>query len=131
MINQKSIYEVGERIAREFQPERIILFGSHAYGNPTTDSDVDLLIILPFEGRPAEKAVEIRLKVRPDFPVDFIVRTPHNVRERLDMGDIFMHEVINKGKIIYEADNSRVGGKVGRRLRHHGTRGAGKKKTKP
>jgi len=105
MIDEKIIHELSERIAREFEPERIILFGSYACGNPTEDSDVDLLVIMPFEGKGAEKAVEIRLKVRPRFPVDFIVRTPEMVRERLDMGDFFMREIMDEGKVLYEADH--------------------------
>jgi predicted nucleotidyltransferase len=51
MISTALIEEVAERIVREFNPERIILFGSHAYGTPGPDSDVDLLVVLPFEGK--------------------------------------------------------------------------------
>ena len=105
MIDQKSIIELGERIAREFHPERIILFGSHARGTPTAHSDVDLLVILPFEGKPVFKSVEIRLKVSPPFPVDLIVRTPEKVRERLAMGDGFMRDILENGKVLYEADD--------------------------
>ncbi|NUM67720.1 HEPN domain-containing protein [candidate division KSB1 bacterium] len=79
----EQIQEVAQRIGKEFSPQRIILFGSYAYGNPTPDSDVDLLVITPFQGRSAEKSVEIRLKVRPPFPMDLLVRTPEKVQERL------------------------------------------------
>ncbi len=51
MINEKKIADLGNRIAKEFQPERIILFGSYAYGKPRPDSDVDLLVVLPFDGK--------------------------------------------------------------------------------
>jgi predicted nucleotidyltransferase len=105
MVDEKSIAEVGERIAREFHPERIILFGSYARGTPTRHSDVDLLVILPFEGKAVHKSVEIRLKVRPPFPVDLIVRTPEKVRERLAMGDDFMQDILENGKVLYEADD--------------------------
>ena len=109
MVDRNRIYEVSEKIAREFRPDRIILFGSHAYGDPTPDSDVDLMVILRFKGRAVDKAVEIRLRVMPPFPVDFIVRTPENVRERLEMGDDFMREIMTKGEILYEAHDGRVG----------------------
>ncbi|MGC2692443.1 MAG: nucleotidyltransferase domain-containing protein, partial [Desulfobaccales bacterium] len=59
MVEDQTIQELCDRIVREFQPERIILFGSYAYGNPTPDSDVDLLVVLPFEGKNLLKSLEI------------------------------------------------------------------------
>jgi len=105
MVRKREIQELSRRIAKEFKPDKIILFGSYAYGNPTPDSDVDLLVILPFEGREVNKAVEIRLKVGAKFAMDLLVRTPERVRERLEMGDFFMREVLDKGKVLYEANN--------------------------
>jgi predicted nucleotidyltransferase len=105
MIDEKSIHELSESIAREFEPERIILFGSYGCGSPSEDSDVDLLVIMPFISDPVDKAVEIRLKVRPGFPLDLLVRTPDKVQERLEMGDHFMREIIEEGKVLYEADH--------------------------
>jgi predicted nucleotidyltransferase len=105
MIDQKSIDELAQRIAREFHPEKIILFGSYAYGNPSPDSDVDLLVIMPFEGREVRKAVDILMKVHARFALDLLVRTPEKVKERLEMGDFFMKEIIAKGKVLYEADH--------------------------
>ena len=67
MIDEKKITDLGERIAREFQPERIILFGSYAYGKPRPDSDVDLLVVLPFDGKGFRKSLEILNRVDPDF----------------------------------------------------------------
>lgn len=105
MVAMEQIEELGRRIGEEFRPQRVILFGSFAQGRPTPDSDVDLLIITEFEGRPVDKSVEIRMKVRPPFPVDLIVRTPKKVRERLAMGDGFMKEILTEGKVLYEADH--------------------------
>ncbi len=105
MVSLQQIEEFGRRIGKEFRPQRVILFGSFAQGRPTPDSDVDLLIITEFEGRPVDKSVEIRMKVRPPFPVDLIVRTPEKVRERLAMGDNFMKEILAEGKVLYEADH--------------------------
>lgn len=64
---------------------------------------MDLLVITPFEGSSVKKSVEIRFKLRPSFPMDLLVRTPEKVRERLDMGDGFIREIITKGKPLYEA----------------------------
>jgi predicted nucleotidyltransferase len=103
VVSVGRIRDLARRIAREFHPEKIILFGSYAYGRPTPDSDVDLMVIMPFQGRPVDRSVEIRLKVRPSFPIDLIVRTPEKVRQRVEMGDCFMREILEKGKALYEA----------------------------
>jgi len=106
MTTLEQIQEVAQRIGEEFSPQRVILFGSYAYGRPTPDSDVDLLIITFFEGSAVAKSVEIQLKVRPPFPVDLIVRSPEKVQERLEMGDGFMREVLAKGKTLYETNDA-------------------------
>lgn len=105
MVEKKKIRELADRIAREFKPEKIILFGSHAWGRPGPDSDVDLLVIMPFEGKPNRQSVEIRLKTRPGFPMDLLVRSPQKVKERLEMGDCFMEEIVTRGEVLYEADH--------------------------
>ena len=104
MIPMQQIQEVSRRIADEFHPERILLFGSYAWSAPLPDSDVDLLVILPFEGKAVAKSVEMRLKVRPPFPVDLLVRTPEKIRERLALGDPFIRSILDKGEVLYEAD---------------------------
>jgi predicted nucleotidyltransferase len=105
MVAMNRIEEFGRLIGREFGAERVILFGSYARGQVTDDSDVDLLVIIPFEGRSVDKSVEIRMKLRPQFPVDLLVRTPEKVRQRIEMGDGFMREIFEEGKVLYEADN--------------------------
>ena len=99
------IEEFGRQVGREFGAQQIILFGSYARGLATPDSDVDLLVIGPFTGRSVDKSVEIRMKLRPTFPVDILVRTPDKVQKRLDMGDNFMQDILKNGKVIYEADH--------------------------
>ncbi len=64
---------------------------------------MDLLIVMPFEGRPVNQSVQMRLKLRPPFPVDLIVRTPESVQQRLEMGDTFMRDILREGKVLYEA----------------------------
>jgi predicted nucleotidyltransferase len=102
-ISDSLIRKFAEQVAKQFHPHRIILFGSYAYGNPTRDSDADLLVIMPFEGKAAHKATEILLATDPRFPIDLIVRTPEQVKERLRLGDFFMREITRKGKVLYEA----------------------------
>jgi len=105
MITMRQIEDVSGRIAAEFEPERILLFGSYAWGAPSPDSDVDLLVILPFEGKAVAKSVEMRLKIKPPFPVDLLVRTPEKIHERLALGDPFIRSILEKGKILYEANH--------------------------
>lgn len=123
MVTMEQIEALGRRIVEEFHPQRVVLFGSYAAGQPTPDSDVDLLIITAVDKRPEDKAVEILLKVRPPFPVDLVVRTPEKVSERLAMGDDFMRDILEEGKILYEADHSGMGAESRRGFRHHGARG--------
>ena len=117
MVAMKEIRAVARRIAREFRPHKVILFGSYARGATTPDSDVDLLVIMPFQGHPAYKATEILLKVHRGFAMDLLVRTPQMVRQRLAMGDCFMKEILREGKVLYAGDHRRVGGQSRGRLR--------------
>ena len=109
MVTMDRIQDICDRIAREFRPERIILFGSYARGDADEDSDVDLRVIMPFEGKGARKAAEIMKRVQPHFPVDVIVRTPETVRERIKLGDFFLREAVEKGKALHEGRHARVG----------------------
>ncbi len=102
MIDQKKIAELSGRIAREFQPEKIFLFGSHAYGEPRADSDVDLLVVLPFEGKGIRKSLEILNRLNPDFPVDLLARRPEDTARRYEEGDPLIREALDRGKVLYE-----------------------------
>lgn len=103
MVDMDSLHALVERIVQVYHPERIVLFGSYAYGTPTGDSDIDLLVVLPFEGKGIRKAVEILNTVHPEFPVDILVRTPEQVRQRLAWNDFFLREILEKGRVLYEA----------------------------
>lgn len=100
------IKQIGHRIVQEFQPEKIILFGSQAYGQPKWYSDIDLLVILPFEGNPLEKSVEILKKLNLLIPIDLLAYTPEQIKRRLEMGDFFVREMLEKGKVLYETAHS-------------------------
>ena len=102
-ITQTKIQKATQKIVDAIAPEKIILFGSFAYGKPTPDSDVDLLVIMESEQSPHARSAQISeiLYPRP-FPVDIIVRTPAEVNERLVIGDYFFYEILTKGKVLYE-----------------------------
>ena len=109
MISRQEIQDLAQRIAAEFQPERIVLFGSYAHGRPTADSDVDLLIVLSHEGKGWRRAAEIRSRLLPNFPLDLLVRTPEEIRKRLAEGDPFVSELTKRGQVLYEKDHAGVG----------------------
>ncbi|MFW6162564.1 MAG: nucleotidyltransferase domain-containing protein [Planctomycetota bacterium] len=102
-VTDALLADMTRRIVERFDPEKIILFGSHAWGSPTSDSDVDLLVVLESDRRPAERSAAISRACRPRFvPVDFLVRTPEELRERLAMGDPFMRRIVREGRVLYE-----------------------------
>lgn len=105
MVATSEIQGFADRIAREFRPQRIILFGSYACDRADEDSDVDLMVILPYTGKSWETATRIRNRLQPSFPLDLVVRSPEQVRERVDMGDPFLREIVRDGKVLYEADD--------------------------
>jgi predicted nucleotidyltransferase len=85
---EKQLGEVTDRIVGAFNPQQIILFGSYAYGQPSPDSDVDLLVIMESEERPVKRAAMISRLLRPrPFPIDILVRTPEEIQHRLNIGD--------------------------------------------
>ena len=109
MTTIDQINDLAERIRQQFQPEKIVLFGSHAYGTPRPDSDVDLLIVMPYEGGGIRQAVRIFQAVAPSFGLDIVVRRPDEMRQRLADGDFFLRDIVSKGKVLYDAADTRVG----------------------
>jgi uncharacterized protein len=102
----KTLPQAIERIVSELKPEKIILFGSYAYGNPTPDSDVDLFIVIETNGKNKEmyRAVS-RLLYPRQFPVDIIIKTPKEVQEALKGGTdnaFFIREIFKKGRVLYD-----------------------------
>jgi uncharacterized protein len=102
MVAMTDIQAIADHIAREFAPERIILFGSYAYGAANTDSDVDLLIIMRFEGNGFWKSLEITNRVNPSFSADFLARRPDDTTRRYAQGDPLIREALDHGKVLYE-----------------------------
>jgi predicted nucleotidyltransferase len=96
-----------DSIARDFKPQRIVVFGSYAYGQPTADSDVDVMVVMPLpKNRSTRPSLSIRRRIRAGFPVDILVRAPDEVARRLRQGDSFITEVMTRGKVMYEAEHS-------------------------
>jgi uncharacterized protein len=106
MIDRKNINAFVSQVAQQFQPQRVVLFGSYAYGKPTADSDVDLLVIMPHQGHSAVQAAEIRKRIRAGFPMDLIVRSPREIRKRLAMHDVFITEILEQGRTLYETSHA-------------------------
>lgn len=91
-------------IAEKFQPEKIILFGSYAYGKPDEDRDVDILVVMPAKNESTQTS-RIRNAMEYYFPLDLIVRTPETLRWRLEEGDWFLRDIMETGKVLYDKAN--------------------------
>ncbi len=94
-------------VAAKFRPDKIILFGSYAYGTPHDDSDVDILVVMPCRNQ-LDQGFKIRCAVEVPFPMDLIVRKPEQMKWRLEEGESFLTEIVSKGKVLYEKDDRRV-----------------------
>jgi predicted nucleotidyltransferase len=103
-----AIRRFARQIAERFQPEKIILFGSYAYGTPHAESDVDLLVIMPAYDA-VNQAIRICLALDHPFSLDLIVRTPRQIERGLKDDNWFLREVMSQGKVLYEATNGPVG----------------------
>ncbi len=100
------IQQICDRIITVFQPEKIILFGSQAYGKPTPESDIDLLVVMPYEGGAMGQAVKILTTLKLCLPLDLLVRSSEEIQERIKIGDRFIKEIAEKGKLLYDAPNT-------------------------
>lgn len=103
---QKLIQQIVEKIKKEYGPKRIVLFGSYAYGTPSRDSDIDILVIKETTERPIDRRVKIANIVSDPkrfIPVESIVMTPGELEERLKRGDQFVKEILEKGEELYAA----------------------------
>ena len=101
----RDIQQYVDRLAEAFRPERIILFGSHAYGTASEDSDVDLLVVMPDDGDPLGKAMEVRQRIDNRFPLDLLVRSREDLRWRLEHHDWLLTDAIERGRVLYESDH--------------------------
>ena len=106
MVAASQILKLAREIAKEFSPQKIILFGSYAYGTPDLDSDVDLLVVMDSDEPIAQRIRRVTEVAKVRFlPMDIIVRTPTEMAERLAMGDFFLAEILEKGKVLYRCES--------------------------
>lgn len=103
-IPQEAIDDVVRQIVEKFKPNKIILFGSYAYGIPTQVSDVDLLVVMDSSIKENRLSITIRRAINYHFGLDLIVKTPKSISSRIEMGDFFLKEILQKGKVLYEQD---------------------------
>src|SRR5581483_258537 len=107
-IPMRVIRRFARAVAERFHPDKIILFGSYAYGTPHADSDVDILVVMPARNE-IDQSVKISLAIDPPFPLDILVRTPKNLKWRLEEGDSFLREIMARGKVLDEQTDAGVG----------------------
>ncbi len=101
-VTRELLAEITQRITEALHPKKIILFGSYAYGNPTPNSDLDLLVIMETRDRPAERKRKVSDLFDPrPLPMDFVVLTPVELRRRLISFDPFLEEILEKGQVLY------------------------------
>ena len=102
---KKILAEIVRKLKKDYKPLKIILFGSHAYGHPSDDSDLDLLILKNTKNRPVDRFVNVkRIIYNPKWkiPISPLIYTPKELSKRLKMGDDFITEITEKGIVLYE-----------------------------
>jgi predicted nucleotidyltransferase len=107
-VPRAAIREYVRQVVETFHPERVILFGSHAYGRPDADSDVDLLVVMPAKNELSMMG-RIRQALHAPFPMDLLVCTPDNLAKWLAWNDGFLKEVVEKGIVLHDAAGPGVG----------------------
>jgi predicted nucleotidyltransferase len=106
-VTEALLADITQRIVKKFQPYKVILFGSYAYGTPDLDSDVDLLVVMDSDEPMAQRIRRVTEVAKVRFlPMDIIVRTPAEMVERLAMGDFFLAEILEKGKVLYHREST-------------------------
>jgi predicted nucleotidyltransferase len=105
-VSMRTIHALSQQIAQQFQPDKIVLFGSYAYGRPTPESDADLLVLIDTPLRNREQAAQIARALDYHFGLDLIVRTPQQFNYRIAEGDFFLREIAEKGKVLYARADS-------------------------
>ena len=109
MVISPDIQRVVSQIVDRFRPQKVVLFGSYAYGEPTKDSDADLLVIIDTDQRSVRAAAGIAAGIDHPVPLDILVKTPREVAARIKGGDTFLLKILSEGVILYGARNKRVG----------------------
>jgi len=108
MISIDQVKEKANYIIRNYNPDKIILFGSIANGNQDQSSDADILIIINTDKSSFDVGVEILSSLKHDFPIDIIVKTPKEIEKRLEIGDYFYQNILNEGITLYDRNTERM-----------------------
>jgi predicted nucleotidyltransferase len=102
-ITESLILEVVTKIVENFHPEKIILFGSQVWGKPKDWSDIDILVIMNSNESSSRLAGKISTTAKPRYvPMDILVRTPDEIKRRIEIGDYFIQRILTKGRVLYE-----------------------------
>ncbi len=104
MEDYKSLKKITERIVEKYKPEKIILFGSYAWGKPHEDSDIDLFIVKESKKKRHEREYELRMKLIGNKfpPMDLLIYTPAELKRRFQIEDFFIEDIFKKGKVLYD-----------------------------
>ncbi len=107
MATRAQIQELVDKLVAGYQPEKVILFGSHAYGTPREDSDVDLFVIKD-DPRPRwERQVEARMSMGFNgFALDVLVYTPHEFSMANPKFNPLVRDVKGKGVMLYNRNHT-------------------------
>ncbi len=127
MVAAADIINAVDLLKRKYHPREIVLFGSYAYGRPTRDSDIDLLILLDKARVTNAESARMRLDLDPTIPFDLIVRSQRDTSRRIIANDFFLREATEKGIKLHASDNPRVGEQGRKRLRRRVAAGSLKK----
>jgi predicted nucleotidyltransferase len=101
LVTREALQAFTQRLVEQFAPEKVILFGSLARGEGRWDSDADILVVMPFEGRHFEKICQIRHTCQAGFPLDLLLWRPEEATERYQQGDPFLREAFDHGECLY------------------------------
>lgn len=102
-ITESMITEIATKIVENFHPEKIILFGSQVWGKTKGWSDIDILVIMNFNESSSQLSAKISMAAKPRYvPMDIMVRTPDEIKRRIEIDDHFIQRILTQGKVLYE-----------------------------
>jgi predicted nucleotidyltransferase len=100
-VTREALLAFTQRLVERYAPEKVILFGSLARGDARWDSDADVLVVMPFEGRHLAKIREMRRLCQVRFPLDLLVRRPEEIEVRYRGGDPIVREALDHGEVLH------------------------------
>jgi len=101
LVSREALEAFTQRLVEHFAPEQVILFGSQARGEARWDSDADLLVVMPFEGKPWDTVAALLAAGAADFPLDLHLRRPEEIGPRYRWGDPYIREALDHGELLH------------------------------